>query len=104
MKREVYRSFEGKLGVDNRDGYIVYESDNYITVERLSVYNDAIETCTRIPKTAVTCPLSDGAALAELEDAVDCGRINGQVRYRGKWYSPRSIMDKYQDANWRAHC
>jgi hypothetical protein len=41
MTKELYRSFEGKLGVDQRSGYIISALDNgNLRVKTLSVYND----------------------------------------------------------------
>lgn len=37
MKSEVYRSFEGKIGVDKQSGYIIYEIADFYQVDFLSV-------------------------------------------------------------------
>lgn len=39
MKKEVYRSFSGKIGTDNRWGYIVYDAGDVYEVRELNVYN-----------------------------------------------------------------
>ena len=39
--KEVYRSFEGKLDVDNQTGTIVYDGGEYWQFESLSVWQGA---------------------------------------------------------------
>lgn len=36
--QEIYRSFEGKLGVDNQDGYIIFGLKERYQIEWLSVW------------------------------------------------------------------
>lgn len=104
MKKEIYRSFNGKLDAENRSGYIIYDCGAWYECEGLSVYNDVTNTLVRFLPSDAPSNLSDAAAIGEIIDAVNCGRISGQVFWRGKWYTPRDIMDKYQDVNWRKYC
>ena len=36
--KEIYRSFDGKLDVDNQSGYIVYEGNGFYEIESFSVW------------------------------------------------------------------
>lgn len=38
--KEIYRSFEGKIGTDCRWGYIVYDAGNVYEVREIDVYNN----------------------------------------------------------------
>lgn len=101
--KEIYRSFEGTLGVENREGFIVYEAGKWYECECLSVYEYKEDFRFRFPRSMA--PESwDSFDLGEMIDAVECGRIDGRVFVEGKWRTPRKIMDKHQDYNWRKYC
>ncbi len=102
--KEIYRSFEGRLDCTNQAGYIVYRSDNWVEVESLSIHTDVSSTRYRFRPDDFPDDPSDLLAIGELQDAVDCGRITGQVLYRGKWRVPSKIIDQYKDYNWRKYC
>ena len=38
--KEIYRSFEGKLDVDNQEGYIVYQGNGFFEIHNISVWSD----------------------------------------------------------------
>lgn len=50
-RKEIYRSFDGKLGVDQQYGYVVEEGKNFYYIEVLSVWSDETDQIFRIPKT-----------------------------------------------------
>lgn len=52
--KEVYRSFEEKLNVDNQSGYIIYETEDFCQVEFLSVWSDQEDIKVRIRKGFLT--------------------------------------------------
>lgn len=108
--RELYRSFEGKLSVDQQDGYILYSINDGALVEynSLSVWQDQRSERAHIP-----------AALLRPEDygnsdkigglVVDCwfGNLpDGQIYFRGKWWTGkaiRAIQAKHNDNNWQRY-
>lgn len=104
--KEIYRSFEGTLGVENREGFIVYEVGEWCECECLSVYEYKEDLRFRFPRSMAPESWEDWGflGLGEMIDAVECGRIDGQVLVGGKWRTPRKIMDKHQDYNWRKYC
>lgn len=91
--REVYRSFEGKIGVDCRSGYIITELKDFYEVEFLSAYNDVKDTRVRIRKELL--PESDFSNLekiVELQIAIDSGFGDyGQRFYDGKWHGDKAV-------------
>lgn len=107
--KEIYRNFEGKIGVDNQYGYIISEEDNFYLVEFISAWqSNSKGNSVRIRKDVLS--LSDFSNLekiAELEMDILYGRADyGQVQYKGKWYSVpmiRKIQNDHQDGNWRKY-
>jgi len=99
---EIYRSFEGKLDVENQSGFTVYKTENNYQVEAHSVHQDQMEIGFRFP---IADPEPDWKSfdVGEKYDAIDKGREPGQIRYKSGWYSPRAIMDKNKDYNWRKY-
>lgn len=68
-KTELYRSFDGLLNVDTREGYIIYDNgtkDTY-TVEWLNVDQDVADIKIRVPKESLPA-FDDVAAVSELID------------------------------------
>ena len=104
MTQELYRSFHEPLGVNNQEGYIVSTDGTWLEYRTLSVWNDAIELKIRFRPEDAPKDLSDSAALGGIAEAVDHGRIPGQVFYRGKWRTPQAMIERYKDFNWRCHC
>lgn len=107
--KEVYRSFEGKLDVNNQEGYVIYDFENMYQVEFLSVERGK-DRHFRISKDVLQPDdFSDFVKLAEFEIDI----VNGcyayddmQFKYNGKWYTGNDIV-KIQastgDVNWRGH-
>lgn len=48
--KEIYRSFEGKLDVENQEGYIVYEGNGFYEVRNISVWSDKTDGSFRVNK------------------------------------------------------
>ena len=46
--KEVYRSFEGRLGVGQQEGYIIYDIEGYWQIEELSVWKSGNRSRYRI--------------------------------------------------------
>lgn len=105
--QEIYRSFEGKLDMSNQSGYIVYQIENGkygYQIESLSIDSEKQEPKIRIMAADAPKDWTDLTAIGELIDAVDCGRIPGQMIYKEHWITPRNIMDDRQDYNWKKYC
>lgn len=101
--KEIYRNFEGTLGVETPEGVIVYEVGKWCECECLSVYEYKADLRFRFPRSMAPQSWEDWD-LGETIDAVEHGRIDGQVFVGGEWRTPRKIMDKHQDYNWRKYC
>lgn len=107
MKKEIYRSFDGMLDVDNPDGYIIYSiGDDMLEVESISVRPDVVLDRFRVP--SVVLPEYDFGNLLKLgELAIETGDgvySRGQTFYNGKWYSGdtiTAIQKKNDDLNWQ---
>lgn len=96
-EKEVYRSFEGKLGVDNRTGYIIYELNDYYEIEILNVWSDVEDVRFRVVKDDL--PDFDNAdRIDKLLFEIEHGARAGQIFFRGKWYSQDTI-NKIQCTN-----
>ena len=102
--KELYRSFEGLLNIDNPSGYVVYELKEWYQVDFLNVYCDVADSKVRFAKDYAPDHWGNAKAIAELDDAVFCGRIPGQMYYRGKGRTPRKIMDSNGDYIWTRYC
>ena len=97
--KEVYRSFEGKLGVDRQSGYIIEEGDGFYEINFLSVWNDQEDGKVRISK-EIKFDFSDIEKISQIVMDIENGCYNSekcQVLYNGKWYSGKSI-NKIQNA------
>ena len=107
--KELYKSFEGKLGVENQNGYIIYEADNsLLEIEELSIRQDIKKYRYRVPATLL--PKADFAniqKIGELQADIWNGCYeNGQIFFKGKWYSGKKIAEiqqKNQDQNWQKY-
>lgn len=104
--KEIYRSFSGKLNLENKSGYIITSigDGQWIECESLSVDQDVLPCKIRFRPVDAPSDWSNESAIGEIIDAVDCGRIPGQVFWHGKWQSPQSIIESHCDYNWRRHC
>ena len=109
MKKEIYRTFDGMLDVDNTDGYIIYSiGDDMLEVESISVRPDVVTDRFRVPSNLL--PESDFGNLLKLgELAIETGDgvyTRGQTFYNGKWYSGATITEiqkKNDDLNWKLY-
>lgn len=103
--KEIYRSFEGKLDVDNQSGYIIYELKDFFQIMWLSVSSKTQRI--RIGKKLLTTDdFKNENKLAEMSLAVEDGNINGQFHYHDKWYDYQTIckiQKRYQDYNWKKY-
>lgn len=105
--KEVYRSFEGKLDVDNQSGYIISELKDFYQVDFLSVWQGR-DSKVRIKKELLPeCDFSDIDKITKLTDDIEYGRQDaGQCYYNGKWYGYDTICDiqnKNQTSNWKRY-
>lgn len=99
--KEIYRSFEGKLNVENQNGYIVYELKEMYEIHELSVWGNGANKF-RVQKNDFDLNrINELLYIGELYESVDCGRIDGQIYYKDKWRSPQKIMDKNKTYKWR---
>lgn len=106
--KEVYRSFEGKLGVSCPEGYIIYDLSEFYQVDFLTVYQGAPDSSVRLRKNVFTPDHFDNEEyILSLEMDIEHGRADhGQYLYKGKWYSVsmiRAIQKAHHDGNWRRY-
>ena len=103
--KEIYRSFEGKLDVDNQSGYIIYELKDFFQIDWLSVSSKTQRV--RIGKKLLTSEdFENENKLAELSLAVENGNVNGQCYYHDKWYDYQTIckiQKKRQSYDWKMY-
>ncbi len=107
-KKEVYRSFEGKLGVDNQSGYIITETDSFYEIEFLSVCQGHGNHRIKIRKEYLPEKyFADLGKIGELEHYIINGQDDiGQVFYKNKWYgydTINNIQRVHHDSNWRRY-
>ncbi len=100
--KEIYRSFDGKLDVDNQSGYIVYEGNGFYEIESFSVWRSGSK------RVRLKAPVdwTDLAAIGEATLGVEHGVVEGQAFYKGKWYGTETInriQNKYGDYSWQAY-
>ena len=101
--KEIYRSFEGKLDVDNQEGYIIYEGNGFFEIHSISVWSDKKDWKCRIKK---EMNWKDWDAVSEECYFVENGSADGQAFYDGKWYGSdliRKIMNDHQDYCWQKY-
>lgn len=98
--KEIYRSFEGKLDVNNQSGYIIEEGNDFYQVSFLSVQDDQKDDKIRVSK-EIKFDFTDVDRIAEIATDIENGCYDSekcQVLYNGKWYSGKTI-NKIQNAN-----
>ena len=104
--QEIYRSFEGKLGVDNQSGYIISELKETYQIEWLSVWGKTNKI--RVRKDLL--PVEDfrnASKISELFTDISHGCLKGcMYYYKNSWYSYDKILEiqkKNQSNNWQAY-
>ena len=104
--KEIYRSFEGKLDVDNRSGVIVYGLKNGVVIDFCNVLLGAWPApLTRVKLNGVPHNTDwESFNFGEMWDDAFYGRIDGQFYYNGYWRSPRKIMEENRDVHWVRYC
>lgn len=108
--KELYRSFEGKLDVDNQSGYIIYDNKKTNTYE-IQFINVTVSK--KSEKFRVSKNLLSQNEFSNLEKIqtlyVEVGNgvyENGQISYKNRWYSAKMIRDiqkDRQDQNWKKY-
>lgn len=109
MKKELYRSFEGKLDVGNEEGYIIYNiGGGRLQIERYNVWTHGPQEPFRIP--AKLLPPEDYGNEAKIvELCVDAwyGRRAGtEIFFRDRWYSDEAIekiQKLHEDNVWQKY-
>lgn len=100
MKKEVYRNPTGRLDYNQQYGYIVYELTNHYQIEYRTVWNDTNESLIRLPKSLIPASVDWAQYLASdnycsLIVDLNNGLIDGgKVYWKGKWYTPKKIVDR----------
>lgn len=98
--KEIYRSFEGKLNVNNQSGYTIEEGNDFYQISFLSIQDDQKDDKIRISK-EIKFDFTDVDKIAEIALDIENGCYDSekcQVLYNGKWYSGKTI-NKIQNAN-----
>lgn len=108
MAKEVYRSFEGKLGTKKRDGYIITELEDFYEIEFLSVYKGEGNGKVRIRKEMLSIDdFSNLSKIGKLQIDIEFGLADvGQCLYNGKWYGYDSICeirDRNHTNDWKRY-
>lgn len=107
--KEVYRSFEGKLNLDNQSGYIIYELKDFYQIEFLSIEKISDDSGSiRLRKHIFSEEdFSNLEKITKLETYIESGCADyGQCQYKGKWYSVpviRKIQFERHDGNWKKY-
>lgn len=105
--KEIYRTFEGKLDVQNQFGTILYVTGtNKIMAESLSAWSDIKTSRYRFPESEKynrNSPEKIMEDLGEIEYDIENGRIEGEVFYNNKWVCPQKIMDAHKTYKWRQY-
>lgn len=102
MKKEIYKSFDGKLDLDHQYGYIIYETDDYYRIESLSLGSET--SLTLVEKQHIDLDkVSDIEYIGSILVDVDHGCIPGKVYFKHRWHSPREIMESHNDYNWKKY-
>lgn len=106
--KEVYRSFEGRIGVDQQEGYIIYDIEGYWQIEELSAWQSGNKPRYRIGKEHLRpCDFGNRSKITELEADAELGvRDNMQYYYKDKWWTTqtiRKIQSTQQDQHWQKY-
>lgn len=104
--QEIYRSFEGKLGVDNQSGYIISELKETYQIENFTVWGKSQKI--RVRKDLLPAEdFGNDEKITDLFVSVSNGCLKGcSYQYRGTWYSYEKILEiqrKNQSNNWQAY-
>lgn len=106
--KEIYRSFEGKLDVNNQSGYIIEDGNDFYQVSFISVWTDQEDRKYRISK-EIKFDFTDIDRISEIVTDIENGCYDSekcQVLYNGKWYSGKTInkiQSKNDDYYWKRY-
>lgn len=107
MKKEVYRSFEGMLDMDNQNGYVIYELKDFFEVHFLSLESNS-DSKVRIRKEFL--PEEDfgnSKKITSLTVDIENGAADyGQCWWNGKWYGYNTIdkiIRQHDDYCWKRY-
>ena len=103
--KEIYRSFDGQLGPENKSGYVVYDCGDKYELHFLSVYDDVNKSKIRIFKDDLP-DVVDIERIGEINLKINDGTMRGDTFYKNKWYSMElinKIQDDKKDYNWRKY-
>lgn len=109
MKKELYRSFEGKLGVENQEGYIIYDiGGGRLQIENYNVWTHGPQEPFRIPSKLLPPEDYDNEEkIVELcMDAWYGRRAGAEIYFRGRWYSDKAIekiQQLHEDNVWQKY-
>lgn len=105
MKKEVYRSFEGKLNYNNQNGYIIVELQDFYEIEFLSVLQVGVDKIRIRKELLPENDFSNFEKIINLSEDIENGCADyGQCWYNGKWYGYDSIckiQEMHQANNWK---
>ena len=88
--KEIYRSFDAPLGVNDSAGYIILENETLYEVVCYSCYS-AGTTRFRVPKDLIP-EFTDVSRIMGLMDYASQGEIEGsQFFHHGRWYKAETI-------------
>ena len=106
--KEIYRSFEGKLDAEKREGYVVYDYGQKYEIHFVSAYSstsDVNDTRVRIYKEDLP-DITDLDKITELMLKINDGSMRGEAFYKHEWYRQQYInklQEVHQDYNWRKY-
>ena len=106
--KEVYKSFEGSLGIENQSGYIIGETEKFYQIDFLNIDMNVRKSSVQICKEFL--PVEDFGNLEKITELVfdiENGRRNvGRCLYKNRWYGYDaicSIQEKHHDYNWKKY-
>ena len=103
--KEVYRSFEGMLDMDNQNGYVIYELKNFFEIHFLNIESNS-DSKVRIRKELL--PEEDfgnSKKITSLTIDIENGAADyGQCWWHDKWYGYEAIdkiIRQHDDYCWK---
>lgn len=105
--KEIYRSFEGKLDMENQSGYVIYETERYYHIEFLDIDREKQREVRIWKEHLKPEDFGDLEKITEIWMDIENGRADyGQCLYRGKWWTYDNIcmiQKANQDMNWKRY-